>query len=213
MLTISEIFKSIQGEGPWVGTFCTFVRLAHCNLNCSWCDTYQRNHKTLDLPPENLGRAIRGKNIVITGGEPMMHGQELFDFVEVLKKEGKKVAIETNGSFVPQEVADVKDHQLPDLMVVSPKLDDKFAPGFEEILEKWEKYPSKDMVYKFVVRNKRDVDYVIACVDTEVITKNVILQPCEPEKRAVPYIMKRADLLEELNIRVIPQTHKYLKVQ
>ncbi|MFT6627957.1 MAG: 7-carboxy-7-deazaguanine synthase, partial [Flavobacteriales bacterium] len=38
-LLISEIFRTVQGEGPSTGVVSTFLRLAHCNLRCTWCDT------------------------------------------------------------------------------------------------------------------------------------------------------------------------------
>ena len=39
MLTINEIFHSIQGESTRAGEPCVFVRLTACDLRCTWCDT------------------------------------------------------------------------------------------------------------------------------------------------------------------------------
>ena len=39
MLTINEIYRSIQGESTWAGLPCVFVRLTFCDLRCTYCDT------------------------------------------------------------------------------------------------------------------------------------------------------------------------------
>lgn len=209
-LEVSEIFKSIQGEGPWVGRACTFVRLSNCNKECSWCDTYQRKHKTLNFEPNVLAEAILGENVVITGGEPMIYKRELFRFVEELNRRNKMVAIETNGTIpLPARMSEI---ETPDLIVVSPKINHSKLDDLGILLNRWEKYKGPK-AYKFVVVDKRDVDFIIASADEGVITGDIFMQPCEPEKKAVPHIMKRIDYLEQFNIRLIPQTHKYLKVQ
>src|ERR1700677_3883777 len=39
-LYITSFFITLQGEGPYRGEPAVFVRLAKCNLACSFCDTY-----------------------------------------------------------------------------------------------------------------------------------------------------------------------------
>lgn len=209
-LKISEIFKSIQGEGPWIGRVCTFVRLSGCNMGCSWCDTYQREHQTLNIDHKTLSDSIMGENVVITGGEPLVQSRSLFKLIAELKSRNKKIAIETNGTILPN--LRVHEEKLPDLMVISPKIDHSKIDDMKSLFTRWERYKFPK-VYKFVVVDKRDVDFVLACADEGVITGDIILQPCEPEKKAVPYIMEKAEWLERFGIRLIPQTHKYLKVQ
>ncbi|MGA8405781.1 MAG: radical SAM protein, partial [Candidatus Acidiferrales bacterium] len=80
-MVITEIFKSIQGEGTRAGLPCIFVRLTGCNLRCTWCDTaYAFHGGTKQSIAEILGRvralAGDGENRVplveITGGEPLL---------------------------------------------------------------------------------------------------------------------------------------------
>jgi len=117
-LRIAEIFASIQGEGIWLGTPSTFVRVSGCNLRCSWCDTpyasWNPEGPTLGL--DEIVRRVedcRTEHVVLTGGEPM-----LFDGIEPLasrlKDLGHTITIETAGTVL---------RELPcDLMSISPKL-------------------------------------------------------------------------------------------
>ena len=92
-LQVTEIFNTLQGEGPYTGTPATFVRLAGCNLQCTWCDTvYGCNEEAmlidiLDLCSETL--------VVITGGEPFR--QNIIPLVGALVDHEHIVQIETNG--------------------------------------------------------------------------------------------------------------------
>lgn len=115
MIEINEIFYSIQGEGSWVGQPCVFVRLAGCNLKCEWCDT---NHEIKDVMSNHevfqqvLSYPCR--YVVFTGGEPLLQLDELTILIHELRRSGRLVAVETNGT--------VKcDSSLFDLMTISPK--------------------------------------------------------------------------------------------
>ena len=96
---VTEIFKSIEGEGKRVGTPCTFVRLAGCNLRCSYCDTpYSQNDSDgTEMTVEEIVESVREnglKAVTITGGEPMLQ-----DAIGLAKRLGWCICnIETNGS-------------------------------------------------------------------------------------------------------------------
>ncbi|MHB0976606.1 MAG: 7-carboxy-7-deazaguanine synthase QueE [Candidatus Aquicultorales bacterium] len=113
-MKISEVFRSVQGEGVNAGVPMTFVRLAGCNLRCSFCDTeYAREGGSETSVKDILKEAVElGSGwVCLTGGEPFM--QEIGDLVEGLKTQGFFVQIETNGTlFQPIEC---------DWLVVSPK--------------------------------------------------------------------------------------------
>lgn len=103
MISIAEIFYSIQGESTFSGLPCVFVRLAGCNLSCSYCDTgYARQAssgelKTIDEIMAQVS-AIPVDMVEITGGEPLLQ-PEIHLLIDRLQAAGKKVLLETNGSF------------------------------------------------------------------------------------------------------------------
>ena len=105
MLKIYETFSSIQGESTRAGIPCFFIRLAQCNLRCSYCDT--KRAQTLlnsrEIPIEDLLKQARdsGLNLVeITGGEPMLQADGVCRLAEGLLRQGHTVRIETHGSCV-----------------------------------------------------------------------------------------------------------------
>ncbi|MGI0092186.1 MAG: 7-carboxy-7-deazaguanine synthase QueE [Nitrososphaerales archaeon] len=109
---MSEIFYSIQGEGTNLGVPSVFLRLAVCNLSCSWCDTkytwdwqhYEYNTEVKEMTiVDVLGQILRHdcKHLVITGGEPMLQQDELAILLPSLKREGFEIEIETNGTILP----------------------------------------------------------------------------------------------------------------
>ena len=115
---ITEIFKSIQGEGTRAGLPCIFVRLTGCNLRCTWCDTPYTSWapEGRDMPLDAILAEARGHestHVVVTGGEPMIV-EDVVPFTQALKNAGLHVTIETAGT-VHQPVA-------CDLMSISPKL-------------------------------------------------------------------------------------------
>lgn len=92
---INEIFTSIQGEGIDTGKVSTFVRLAGCNLSCSFCDTNFMFNKTMD--EGEIVKRVDAKNVVITGGEPLL--QNIVSLVAALAHRDIAITIETNGTF------------------------------------------------------------------------------------------------------------------
>ncbi|BDU50447.1 7-carboxy-7-deazaguanine synthase QueE [Haliovirga abyssi] len=96
---INEIFQSLQGEGHNTGKNVVFVRLSGCDLSCDWCDTkYHVNFTEMTEKDilEKVEKIRENKSVIITGGEPTI--QNLLPLLEVLKKEGYWIGIETNGN-------------------------------------------------------------------------------------------------------------------
>ena len=102
---VVEIFNSIQGEGTNLGKEVTFIRLAGCNLQCSWCDTEHKKYEemTIDKIVDKCNR-----NVIITGGEPTM--QDLLPLLKILKSIKRWVGLETNGTNNTTELRSYLDY-------------------------------------------------------------------------------------------------------
>jgi 7-carboxy-7-deazaguanine synthase len=158
-MVITEIFKSIQGEGTRAGLPCIFVRLTGCNLRCVWCDTEYAFHGgkkcTLDEAVAQV-RALAGEAdrrvalVEITGGEPLLQ-RETPALAERLLGEGYTVMIETSGErFVgqlPREVIKIVDVKCPD----SGEFDTFDLANLDAVDQKDE--------IKFVISSRRDYDF------------------------------------------------------
>jgi len=158
-MVITEIFKSIQGEGTRAGLPCIFVRLTGCNLRCTWCDTAYAFHggKKYSLD-EILGEVSRlaGEGsrrvslIEITGGEPLLQ-PETPTLAEHLLALGHTVMIETSGErFVgalPREVIKIVDVKCPDSGEPGT-----FDPANLEAV-------TRNDEIKFVIASRRDYDF------------------------------------------------------
>jgi len=95
---INEIFYSIQGEGYHTGTPAVFIRFAGCNLTCDFCDTkHEEVHHNLSIS-EILAiiKQYESPIAILTGGEPLLQAD--FELVKALKRGGRKVHVETNGT-------------------------------------------------------------------------------------------------------------------
>ena len=116
MLHLAEIFYSVQGEGTFVGTPAVFVRLAGCNLACSFCDTDYAVKFFSDVAGvvarvRELGREC--PMVVLTGGEPLAQ-RETLALIDALRADGRRVHIESNGTIPVDLPSDV-------WLCVSPK--------------------------------------------------------------------------------------------
>lgn len=119
-LRVSELFYSIQGESTASGRPCVFIRLAGCNLRCSYCDSaysYEEEARLFSLD-DLVGYALGFDTplVEITGGEPLLQ-PECAELMERLIQEGREVLVETNGSLsigpVPVEAVTIIDIKSP----------------------------------------------------------------------------------------------------
>lgn len=181
-----EIFASVQGEGVSAGLPSTFIRLATCNLRCSWCDTaytwdwdrFDKAEQVLDSNAQTALAEIAAlppKNIVITGGEPLIQRRHLVPLIVELKTRGYRTEIETNGTIAPGEL-----DGLIDQWNVSPKL----AHSGNEGLERLPETPLRDFAsrenanFKFVVQGQGDLAEVEALRERFAIpAARIVLMP------------------------------------
>ncbi|MGH8899793.1 MAG: 7-carboxy-7-deazaguanine synthase QueE [Egibacteraceae bacterium] len=171
-LLVCEIFgPTFQGEGPSAGQRAAFVRLARCNLSCTWCDTpYTWDWTRFDPAAESSWievaevvqriRQIAAPLVVITGGEPLLGQHQLTPLIRACRADGRAVEIETNGTVTPSDalLADVTRFN------VSPKLSNARVPAERRIRPTPLRVfaGSGKAVFKFVVEQISDLDEVAA---------------------------------------------------
>ncbi|MDF1615508.1 radical SAM protein [Desulfurivibrio dismutans] len=158
-LQVSEIFYSIQGESSWAGYPCIFVRLAGCNLRCSYCDaryTYEEPGREMDLKAvlAEIRRLTPEKSpaplVEITGGEPLQQ-EGVYPLFDALLADQRRVLLETNGSLslarVPTAVRCIMDVKCP-------------GSGMNEQLKQdnFRRLTDRDEI-KFVVGDRRDYEW------------------------------------------------------
>lgn len=184
-LLVSEIFESVQGEGPSVGLPSIFLRLGLCNLQCTFCDTpftwdFRRFDKAKELTSRALDelaeelRAYRSENIVVTGGEPLLQDEALSSLLALLPSH--RIEIESAATRMPSGAL----FQRVDQWNLSPKL---AGSGNEErqrikpeILARFAEEPRAN--FKFVIAEEGDLEEVDALVQRFSIPKGrVILMP------------------------------------
>ena len=220
MLRIVEIFDSIQGEGLFIGTPMTFVRLAGCNLRCRWCDTkYALDIASgKEMTVDQILRRIHYPDVCITGGEPLLQHRELVTLCERLR-ERAMVHIETNGTILPDPLPQV------DSWVISPKLTNsgmKEHLKIEVLRELCKQIPFFQL--KFIIDDRRDIyEAFELCEEIRRVNPEftVIFQPLNrnPERVGVNYneYFKRLTemmttimtLLKQYtyDVRILPQLH------
>lgn len=115
-LTVNEIFFSIQGESRDAGRPCIFIRLAFCNLRCTWCDTpysfYEGKEQSIDEVVTALAN-YPCRLVEVTGGEPLAQ-EACVPLLTRLCEEGYEVLLETSGSIDMRHV-DPRVRKIMDL--------------------------------------------------------------------------------------------------
>jgi 7-carboxy-7-deazaguanine synthase len=119
VLTINEIFYSIQGESTRAGRPCVFVRLTACDLRCSWCDTPYAFHEGRKQSVDEVVEAVDAYDcplVEITGGEPLLQ-DDVYELMDRLVRRGRTVMLETGGhrpiGRVPADVIRIVDIKCP----------------------------------------------------------------------------------------------------
>ena len=99
MLTINEIFHSIQGESTYAGAPCVFVRLTACDLRCTWCDTPYAFTEGRKMTVDDVVAEVKGYGcplVELTGGEPLLQ-EDVYPLMTALLASGMRVLVETGG--------------------------------------------------------------------------------------------------------------------
>ncbi|OGW81338.1 MAG: hypothetical protein A3C47_06700 [Omnitrophica bacterium RIFCSPHIGHO2_02_FULL_51_18] len=224
---ISEIFSSLQGEGPYLGVKQIFVRFGRCNMHCGYCDELERMKEGAFTvyPLEKLLGEVDGlelergphQAVSLTGGEPLFYTKFLKNFLPKLKEKGFTTYLETNGT-LPKELAQVIkwcDIIAMDMKPASSTGDRPFEKEHEAFLKT---AIQKDVFVKVVVTPETKVDQMQRIVQ---IVKNInpkipfIFQPLSDPLGISVQSLKLIEqeffsLAKEFlhDVRVIPQMHK-----
>ena len=182
-----EVFYSLQGEGPNTGAPSVFLRLATCNLACSWCATkytwdwehYDYDLEVVTLEPSQVeARILRFgcRRSIITGGEPLLQQRELAPLVASLKDQEFHFEVETNGTIAPQPelVRDIDQWNVSPKLATSCNTKDRRDQG--HAMDALCRLPNA--YFKFVVTEPRDVDEVCTLRDKYGLhNQRIILMP------------------------------------
>ena len=205
MLTINEIFYSVQGESTYAGRPCVFVRLTACDLRCSWCDTPYAFHEGRKRSLDDVLQEVQTYQcplVEVTGGEPLLQ-EAVYPLMESLVAMGKTVLLETGGHRSTARVP-------PDVVTI---LDVKCPGSGESARNCWDnlnRLRPHDEV-KFVVKDRADYEYA----------RDVIAVRALPERAAAIHLspvhgvldaktLSEWVLADHLPARVQLQLHKYI---
>ena len=205
MLTVNEIFHSIQGESTFAGEPCVFVRLTACDLRCSWCDTPYAFHEGRKMSIDDVLAEVDRYDcplVEVTGGEPLLQA-EAIPLMSRLLDRGKTVLLETGGH---RSIADVPAgvHRIVDV---------KCPGSLEADRMDWAnlaRLNATDEV-KFVIKDRIDYEYARDIVLREVLAERVAAVLFSPvhgvlESRALAEWI----LADRLPVRLQLQAHKYI---
>ena len=237
-VNIVEVFSSIQGEGQYVGYRQVFVRLAGCNLECEFCDTPEsrkliksaqievtagkRDFKTIQNPISisqlaayiNQLLVLPHHSVSLTGGEPLCQSQAIEKLASLLHG---KIHLETNGTLTG-ELAKV----LPYIDVISMDIKLPSASG-QELWQQHKEFlrlaNTKNVFVKIVVASKTSAEEFQKALDLIASIKPtipLIIQPVTPihdcegvtPDQVLAWQEQALRILSD--VRVIPQTHKFM---
>ena len=200
-MKIIEAFRSIQGEGKYIGVPTYFIRSSGCNLRCSWCDTSYAFDGGKDMSLEEIVALTESDyHISITGGEPMIQ-PEFLELVDMLLDDGKFITVETNGSIDVSSIAGRENVMISmDVKCPSSKMTDKMILDNIRLLEE------KDQV-KFVIADEKDLDFAIKTIDQYEPKAEVIFGAVGGLN--LKYLAEEV-VRRKLNVRVLPQLHKII---
>lgn len=205
MLTVNEIFHSVQGESTRAGEPCVFIRLTACNLRCRWCDTTYAFHEGTKRPVSEVVDQVvaYGSRLVeVTGGEPLLQ-EGVYELFDRLLAAGRSVLVETGGHMSTERVP-------PRVITI---LDVKCPASGEAARMDWsnvERLSPEDEV-KFVVQDRGDYEYardVVHRYDLASRCRAVLLSPVHGVLQ--PDLLAGWILADRLPVRLQLQIHKYI---
>ena len=182
-MRVQEIFTGVSGEcGSFLqGSWCTFVRLAGCNLRCKWCDTVRAQEESsgVEVSVAEVARILKEKKnrqILITGGEPLLQMAGVENLVGYAGP-NFSYQIETNGSILPSELLLEKACCVFDFKLESSGMMKSMLP-----LHVFSALPYPHWI-KFVIADKADYEdakRAAAIINTQWWVSNIAFSACPP---------------------------------
>lgn len=205
MLTVNEIFHSIQGESTYAGRPCVFVRLTACDLRCVWCDSPYAFHEGRKMSVDEVAAAVLAYGcplVEMTGGEPLLQ-KDVYPLMEQLHAAGLQVLIETGGhrslDHVPAWATVVMDVKCPG----SGEAVKHDAGNFARLR------PHDEV--KFVIADRADYDYAKDVITRESLVGRVAAIHVSPVYGTLDSkTLSEWVLADKLPVRVQLQLHKYI---
>jgi 7-carboxy-7-deazaguanine synthase len=205
MLTVNEIFYSVQGESTYAGRPCVFVRLTACDLRCSWCDTEYAFHEGRKREVDEVLDEVDGYEcslVEVTGGEPLLQ-ESVYPLMEGLLARGKTVLLETGGhrstAQVPADVVTILDVKCPGS-----------GESGRNCWENLERLRPRDEI-KFVVKDRADYEFARDVVCGRALGARAAAIHFSPVHGVLdPKTLSEWVLADRLPVRVQLQLHKYI---
>ena len=203
-LKVNEIFYSIQGESSYSGLPCIFVRLAGCNLRCSYCDTRYSYDEGIILSIAEIKDKIISYNchlVEITGGEPLIQKETprlIFDLLE----QDYTVLLETNGS---QDIS-IVDYRCVKILDIKHHLS---GLNTNNGLDNLNKLSYHDEI-KFIIANRVDYEYAKKIVMNILKEKKNLIHFSPVYGVLEPNILAKWILEDSLHVRLHLQLHKFI---
>ena len=202
-MKVAEIFRSIQGEGSRQGYPCIFLRLTGCNLACSWCDTPHARSGGKEMTRGEIARQIgdvSGHYVCVTGGEPLLQGDELLPLLSYLHERGYIIDIETNGT------VDFRPFQPYASVCMDVKCPSSGASSDQSLLS----HISENDAVKFVVADRGDCDYAVTLLKDHPLRGEIFFSPVfGSDYREIADFIVTCDL----RVRLQFQLHRIIGVQ
>lgn len=212
---IIEIYKSVQGESSFAGLPCIFVRLAGCNLRCSWCDseyTFSGGKKMSDDEVMAEVRKLAPVMLVeITGGEPLLQEKALIPFMKRLLADRYQVMIETSGER-PLDNVPPAVHKIVDVKCPASGESGKFR------MENLPSLTNRDEL-KFVIADRTDYEFARDFIRAHPTNAQVLLSPAFRKdargRTSANFALEPQDLVswmlaDGLHARLSLQIHKFI---
>ena len=205
LVTINEIFYSVQGESTYAGRPCVFVRLTACDLRCSWCDTPYAFHEGTKRSVEDVVAEVERYDcslVEVTGGEPLLQ-EDVYALMTGLLARGKTVLLETGGH---RSTARVPDPVVTILDIKCPGSGEANRMDWANL----SRLRPRDEV-KFVINDRADYEYARNAIIRHQLAERVAAVHLSPVHGVLnPRTLSEWVLTDQLPVRVQLQIHKYI---